>query len=107
MGESARMYEFPTQRQVDEARSRGANWGTTDDHNVFTRYAVPSVLLIDFAQRIPPQKGEPPNKDSRFEQWWHTADDNLAAMDPAALAFTGNLVLQALPDLENFVLGKR
>lgn len=108
MGEAARMYEFPTAAQIAAARERGVNWGTTDDHNVFTRYSVPSVLLIDFALRRPKSgkdAGDP--KDPRYEQWWHSPDDDVSAMDASSLAFTGNLVLQALPELENFVLGKK
>jgi glutaminyl-peptide cyclotransferase len=102
MGESKRLYEFPTAAEVAEARRRGINWGTTDDHQTFAGYGVPSVLLIDFARRIPDGP-----RDDRYEQWWHTPDDDLAAMDPASLAFAGNLVMQALPALESFVLGKK
>jgi hypothetical protein len=63
------------------------------------------VLLIDFERRIPgtPQK----SPSTSFQQWWHTPDDNRDAMDPAALAFAGNLVLQALPELEAFVLARK
>lgn len=107
MGEQQRMYEYPSEADIQAAAQRGQPWGTTDDHNTFTNYGVPSVLLIDFAFRVPPQKGQRDMKDPRFDQWWHTPDDNLAAMDPAALAFFGNLVLQALPDLEKFVLERK
>ena len=102
MGEDKRMYEFPSPADIQAYRSRGINWGTKDDHEVFKNYGVPSVLLIDFARRMP---AEP--KDPRFEQWWHTADDDLGAVDADALAFTGNLVLKALPDLEAFVLARK
>lgn len=102
MGEAGRMYEFPTEADIQAYRSRGLNWGITDDHNVFTRYSVPSVLLIDFARRTPQEPADP-----RYEQWWHTTDDDLDAMDPDSLAFAGNLVLQALPELEAFVLGRK
>ena len=74
-------------------------------------YGIPSVLLIDFSQRIPPQDlkpGQTPQpKDPRYEQWWHTPDDDLEAMDSDSLAFAGNLVMQALPQLEAFVTKKR
>lgn len=102
MGEDKRMYEFPSPADIQAYRSRGINWGTKDDHEVFKNYGVPSVLLIDFARRMPAEQ-----KDPRFEQWWHTADDDLGAVDADALAFTGNLVLKALPDLEAFVLARK
>lgn len=111
IGESKRMYEFPTQQERQYYQQQKVPWGTTDDHMTFRGYGVPSVLLIDFFRRLPPQPGLPPNQqqpaDPRYEQWWHTADDNLSQVDPAALAFAGNLVLAALPDLEAFVLGTK
>ena len=66
-----------------------------------------SLLLIDFANRMPAQPGKRANKHPDYEQWWHTPDDNLDAMDPAALAFAGNLVMQALPALDEFAHGKK
>lgn len=68
----------------------------------FRDVGVPSVLLIDFHGRQP--EGQ---QIEGLERWWHTADDNLAAMDKNALAMTGNLVMQALPDLQDFVLRRR
>ena len=102
MGEDKRMYEFPSPADIQAYRARGINWGTKDDHEVFKNYGVPSVLLIDFARRMPAEQ-----KDPRFEQWWHTADDDLGAVDADALAFTGNLLMKALPDLEAFVLARK
>lgn len=102
MGEEKRLYEFPSPADIQAYRSRNLNWGTKDDHEVFKNYGVPSVLLIDFARRVPSEQ-----KDPRFEQWWHTADDDLGAVDDDALAFTGNLLMQALPQLESFVLGRK
>jgi Zn-dependent M28 family amino/carboxypeptidase len=112
IGCADRMYEFPTKDELAFYQSRGIKWGTKDDHETFLGYGIPSVLLIDFARRIPPhlqqlQPGQQPERDARFEQWWHTPDDTLEAMDPKALAFAGNLALAALPDLENFCLGKK
>ena len=111
LGAKDRMYEFPTDAEIAEYSRRGLNWGTTDDHLVFKNRGIPSVLLIDFSQRIPPQDLKPgqtpPPKDPRFEQWWHTPDDNLDAMDSDSLAFAGNLVMQAFPKLEAFVVRKR
>jgi len=111
MGEENRVQQFPTpleiQRYKEYARQQGKpeTWGITDDHNTFTRYGVPSVLLIDFERRIPGRAQEMPKTD--FHQWWHTPEDNLDAMDPDALAFAGNLVLQAMPEFQAFVLGRK
>ncbi len=111
MGEAARVYQFPTEIEIAQikayARQQGKKeeWGITDDHNVFTNFGVPSVLLIDFERRIPGRPQVNPTTD--YQQWWHTSEDNLDAMDPDALAFTGNLLLQALPELEAFVLGRK
>jgi Zn-dependent M28 family amino/carboxypeptidase len=102
IGFGDRMYEFPSAADKAAYAARKLNWGTTDDHKIFTRYGVPSVLLIDFARRIPSEQ-----KDARFEQWWHEPTDNLDAMDSDSLAWAGNLVMQALPELEDFVLGKK
>lgn len=102
MGEPRRLYEFPTAQEVEAARRRGINWGTIDDHMTFSRFGVPSVLLIDFSRRVPEQ-----GEDPRYERWWHTPDDDLDAVDPDALAFFGNLVVQAMPELDAFVHGKK
>jgi Zn-dependent M28 family amino/carboxypeptidase len=112
MGAADRLYQFPSQNDLDYYKQRGVPWGITDDHKTFAGYGVPSVLLIDFSRRIPPhlqglKAGDQPQVDPRYEQWWHTADDDLAATDADALAFAGNLVLQALPDLETFVHGRK
>jgi hypothetical protein len=96
------LYVYPTEQELAYYRSKNINWGTKDDHATFMNFGVPSVLLIDFHLRQP--EGQ---KVDGFEQWWHTADDDLAAMDENALAITGNLVLAALPDLETFVLGRK
>jgi Zn-dependent M28 family amino/carboxypeptidase len=102
MGEGERLYEFPTQAEVAAAQQQGLNWGTKDDHMSFAQYGVPSVLLIDFARRIPGGI-----EDDRYERWWHTPDDDLSAMDADSLAFAGNLVMKALPALEAFVMGRK
>ncbi|MFO1077841.1 MAG: M28 family peptidase [Planctomycetota bacterium] len=102
MGQEQRMFEFPTEEDLEPYRKRGIPWGTTDDHNVFHDYGIPPLLLIDFARRIPGEK-----KDPRYKQWWHTADDDLDQVSPAALAFAGNLVMQMLPALSDFCLGKK
>jgi glutaminyl-peptide cyclotransferase len=111
MGETERVYQFPTPAEIESykeyaKRQTGKEeWGITDDHNTFTRFGVPSVLLIDFERRRPGQPQTNPKTD--FHEWWHTAEDTVDAMDPDALAFTGNLLLQALPELETFVLGRK
>ncbi len=111
LGERHRLYEFPTDRDIAAYSARNLKWGTKDDHEIFTNYGVSSVLLIDFARRIPPAlqnlgEGQEPLVDPDYEQWWHTPDDNLDAVDPAALAFAGNLVVKALPELAKFVQSK-
>jgi Zn-dependent M28 family amino/carboxypeptidase len=109
LGVADHIGQFPTPLEVaqikDYLRRQGKpeKWGITDDHNTFTNFGVPSVLLIDFERRMPERPPVEPTK--HLQQWWHTADDNLAAMDSDSLAFAGNLVMTALPQLEDFVLG--
>jgi glutaminyl-peptide cyclotransferase len=110
MGAADRLYEFPTRAELDDARRKGYNWGTKDDHMNFR--GVPCVLLIDFARRIPAhlqnlEPGQPAQIDPRYETWWHTQDDNRDAMDSDSLAFAGNLVMQAMPALEDFINKKK
>lgn len=111
MGESDRMYHFPPPAWIEaakrQAREQGKepNWGITDDHMTFRNFGVPAVLLIDFDRRRPGQPQTHPTTD--FHQWWHTAEDDLPAMDPDALAFAGNLIVQALPELESFAMGRK
>jgi glutaminyl-peptide cyclotransferase len=112
MGVSDRVYQFPTPLEIERYKAysrqlgKGDEWGIIDDHNTFTRFGVPSVLLIDFERRRP--DGAPQtNPTTSFHQWWHTAEDNLDAMDADSLAFAGNLVMQAFPDLEAFVTGRK
>lgn len=102
IGMRDRLYEFPTEAEVAALRQRNVNWGTKDDHIIFTRFSVPSVLLIDFARRMP--EG---TLDDRYTAWWHTADDDLSQVSADSLAMTGNLVMAALPRLEDWCLGKR
>lgn len=85
----------------------------TDDHEVFRDYGVPSVLLIDFDHRIGPDRwkemSNQPHPDPQgYAQWWHTPEDTIDQVSPDSLAFAGNLVFEALPELEAFVLrGKK
>jgi len=99
------MFKHPTERTLNYYRQQKLSWGIKDDHLNFKKYSVPSMLLIDFQERIPQHLGGQPPTDG-FEQWWHTPDDNLAAMDPVSLATAGNLVMAALPDLDAFVTKK-
>lgn len=87
MGETDRVYRYES------------SW--TDDHLSFNAYGIPSVLLIDFAYRIP-GSGQP--EGATYSQWWHTEDDTMEQMSAEAMAFAGNLVLQAFPDLQQWVL---
>ena len=104
IGERERLYEFPTEQELNYYKSQGQKGGTKDDHYIFSNFGVPSVLLIDFARRIP---GENRPRDERYTQWWHTADDNLDQVSADSLALAGNLVMAALPRLEDFCLGKK
>jgi glutaminyl-peptide cyclotransferase len=95
MGVADRVYEFTSE--------------FTDDHDSFTAYRIPSVLLIDFEFRVPFADRGPRFKmeqrhprDDDYVKWWHTAEDKIENMDPEALSFTGNLVLQAWARLEAF-----
>ncbi|MGH7275414.1 MAG: M28 family peptidase [Candidatus Rokuibacteriota bacterium] len=54
-----------------------------DDHAPFLRAGVPSALLIDFD--FPP---------------WHTAEDTLDKVSAQSLAIVGNVLLDALPAIE-------
>jgi len=112
LGLAERMFQFPTQQAIDYYRQNNLPWGIKDDHLNFKNYGVPSMLLIDFQHRIPPHlqnlgQGQQAQVHDDYEQWWHTPDDNLAAMDPKSLALAGNLVMQALPKLEEFVLARK
>jgi glutaminyl-peptide cyclotransferase len=99
MGEEDRIYKFSS--------------ATTDDHEVFRDYGIPSVLLIDFYHRVPfarlkemdPKAEDRPHPD--YVQWWHTPEDTIDKMSAQSLAFAGNLVMQALPDFEKFILDKK
>lgn len=96
MGVEDRVYRFESQ--------------FTDDHIVFRDHGVPSVLLIDFHLRVPEHlfremnpDHEPPDPQG-YTQWWHTADDTVEMMSAGSLALAGNLVVQAFPALQEFVL---
>jgi hypothetical protein len=55
-----------------------------DDHLPFLAAGVPSVDIIDLDY---PQ--------------WHTADDDLAHVSPISLQAVGDVLLAAIPDIEN------
>jgi Zn-dependent M28 family amino/carboxypeptidase len=57
-----------------------------DDHAPFLRAGVPAVLLIDFD--YPP---------------WHTADDTPDKVSAQSLAVVGDVVLDALPAIEQYL----
>jgi glutaminyl-peptide cyclotransferase len=58
-----------------------------DDHAPFLRAGVPSALLIDFD--FPP---------------WHTAGDTLDKVSPQSLQIVGDVLLDALPSIERWLL---
>src|SRR5213594_3435512 len=57
-----------------------------DDHVPFLKAGVPAALLIDFD--YPP---------------WHTADDTLDKVSAQSLAVVGNVLLDALPSIEQYL----
>jgi glutaminyl-peptide cyclotransferase len=59
-----------------------------DDHAPFLRAGVPAALLIDFD--YPP---------------WHTADDTLDKVSAQSLQVVGDVVLDALPRIEDWLRG--
>ena len=61
-----------------------------DDHAPFARAGVPSVLLIDFD--FP---------------WWHTAQDTLDKVSARSLQVVGDVLLDALPAIEDRLGGRR
>jgi Zn-dependent M28 family amino/carboxypeptidase len=60
--------------------------GVEDDHAPFLRAGVPAALLIDFD--YPP---------------WHTADDTVDRVSAESLAVVGDVVLGALPAIEQYL----
>jgi Zn-dependent M28 family amino/carboxypeptidase len=64
-----------------------ATLSVEDDHAPFLRLGVPAALLIDFD--FPP---------------WHTADDTLDKVSARSLQVTADVVLDALPAMEGWLL---
>jgi Zn-dependent M28 family amino/carboxypeptidase len=64
-----------------------ASMPVEDDHAPFLRAGVPSALLIDFD--FPP---------------WHTAGDTLDKVSPRSLQIVGDVLLDALPSIERWLL---
>ena len=58
-----------------------------DDHAPFLKAGVPAALLIDFD--FPP---------------WHTAGDTLDTVSPQSLQIVGDVLLEALPSIERWLL---
>jgi Zn-dependent M28 family amino/carboxypeptidase len=65
----------------------GTSMAVEDDHAPFLRAGVPAALLIDFD--FPP---------------WHTADDTLDKVSPQSLQIVGDVLLGALPAIEQWLL---
>lgn len=59
-----------------------------DDHAPFLRAGIPSALLIDFD----------------YEPYWHTPEDTLDKVSPRSLQVVGDVLLDALPELETLLL---
>jgi len=59
-----------------------------DDHAPFLRAGVPAALLIDF--EYPP---------------WHTANDTVDKVSPRSLKVVADVLLEALPAIERWLLG--
>ncbi len=57
-----------------------------DDHIPFLQRNVPSADIIDFEPAV--------------LEYWHTPRDTLDKIDPRTLAITGNVLIEALPELE-------
>jgi glutaminyl-peptide cyclotransferase len=93
LGERGRMYAFQSE--------------FTDDHLPFVRAGIPSVLLIDFAYRIPAQHESPekygpvPEIAKDLQAWWHTPEDTVDKMAASSLGFVGDLIYTALPKIES------
>jgi hypothetical protein len=87
-------------------RQKNLPWGTTDDHMNFKNYGVPSVLLIDFHGRRSRTEGQQPIDPLRAVVA-HRRRQPRRRWTRMRSRFAGNLVMQALPDLEAFVLGKQ
>jgi len=64
-----------------------ASMPVEDDHAPFLRAGVPAALLIDFD--FPP---------------WHTEDDTLDKVSPQSLKVVGDVLLEALPSIERWLL---
>ena len=104
MGESDRMFRYVSQM--------------TDDHQSFIDAGVPSIDLIDFrwrtaqewavpAERWRKERGEEKPAEGTYAAWWHTPQDDLSQVSAESLAFAGNLVWNALPEIEQKFCGAR
>ena len=79
------------------------SWGTSANPSAIpTTRTSESVHVGRPPRRIPSQPAEEP-----YVQWWHTPDDDLAEVDPNALAYAGNLVVAMLPGLAEFCHGRK
>lgn len=67
-----------------------------DDHVPFLQAGVPAALLIDYSYgRTPDGRG-----------FWHTPQDTLDKLSPRSLGVVGDVLVQALPEIEA-ALGRR
>ena len=58
----------------------------TDDHDPFLERNVAAADIIDF--------------EAPVLEYWHTANDTLDKVDPRALAITGHVLIESLPEIE-------
>ena len=73
--------------KISSAPIIGTTGGVEDDHTPFQEAGIPAVDLIDFEYGPGPSPGE----------WWHTPEDDLGKVCPAALDAVGGATLRALP----------
>ncbi|MFT4539208.1 MAG: glutaminyl-peptide cyclotransferase [Planctomycetota bacterium] len=69
----------------------GPSLAVKDDHLPFMRAGIPSIDLIDLDY----------GPDSKNNDWWHTVEDTIDKCSSKSLKITGDIVLGALPRLEN------
>jgi len=96
MGERDRMYAYESPM--------------TDDHVPFKNLGVAVADLIDFRWRTPiewqqpakywSQQGVVKPAEGSYAIWWHTPQDTMEQVSANSLAFVGNLVWHALPEIE-------
>jgi hypothetical protein len=68
---------------------KGTGWAIKDDHIPFQqKLRIPVIDLIDMAEA------------RATHSWWHTKDDDMSKVSAESLTITGQLILDALPRIE-------